>query len=179
MINRSTIKLTQASILLAVALVFQMLGSKIPGINQYIVGSAVNAVLLLAAYLCGAFYGVSIAILTPISALLLGQLKPILAPFIPFIMIGNLILVVCFSLLCMKGVWGQYLGIITAAFLKFIFLYTSVAKLIYIFKINLPAPAVKSLSAAMGITQFFTALIGGIIAIALIRVLDNKLKASN
>lgn len=177
--NKSILKLTQTSILLAIALVFQMTGSKIPGINQYIVGSVINAVLLLTTYLCGTFYGASMAVLTPWTALLVGQLKPALAPFIPFIMLGNLILVICFGLLSKKGAFGKYLGVICAALFKYIFLYLSALKLLFFFKLNLPSAAAKSLSTAMGITQLFTAVIGGVIAMALIKILANKLNTLN
>jgi hypothetical protein len=177
--NKSILKLTQTSILLAIALVFQMVGSRFPGINQYIVGSMINAVLLLTTYICGTFYGAAIAVLTLWTALLAGQLKPALAPFIPFIMLGNLILVLCFGVLCGKGNLGKYIGVIMAAAAKFIFLYLSAVKLIFVFKLSIPAPAVKALSVSMGITQLFTALIGGILALGLIKLLSNKISISN
>lgn len=177
--NKNVTYLVQSSVLLAMAIVFQFIGSKIPEINQLLVGSVVNAVLLIATYACGTFYGAAVGVLTPLTALLVGQLKPALAPFIPFIMIGNAILVVCFGILHKKGNLGKYFGIIVGALLKFVFLYLSATKLIHLFKMNFPAKIAKALSVSMGAAQLITALIGGIIALVLIEILFKKLKIAN
>jgi riboflavin transporter len=174
--NKNVTYLVQSSVLLASAIVFQIVGSRIPGINQLLVGSVINAVLLVAAYLCGTFYGAAIGVLTPWTALLVGQLKPAMAPFIPFIMIGNALFVICFGLLASKMQKGKYAGIALGAVLKFSFLYFSATKLIYLFKMNLPANIAKALATAMGSTQLVTALIGGALALALIETLVKRVK---
>lgn len=177
--NKNILSLVQSSVLLAMVIVFQTLGSKLPAINQYFVGSVVNATLLLAAYLCGTFYGTAVGVLTPLTALLVGQLKPALAPFIPFIIIGNAILTISFGLLNKKGSIGKYFGIALGAVLKFAFLYYSALKLIYIFNVGIPEKAKQSLSVAMGISQLITAAIGGAIALVLIQILFKKIRISN
>jgi riboflavin transporter len=176
--NKNVTCLVQSSILLASAIVFQIVGSKVPGINQLLVGSVINAVLIVAAYVCGGFYGTAIGVLTPWTALLVGQLKPAMAPFIPFIMIGNAIFVICFSILASKNKYGKYAGIAFGALFKFGFLYLSATKLIYLFKMNFPNNVAKALSTAMGTTQLITAIIGGAIAITLIEVLVKRVKIS-
>lgn len=172
--NKNVICLVQSSILLATAIVFQLIGSKIPGINQLLVGSVINSVLLVVTYLCGTFYGTAVGVLTPLTALLVGQLKPAMAPFIPFIMIGNCIFVISYGLFLSKSSYVKYTGVGLGAILKFLFLSLSAKKFIYIFKMNFPAPIAKALAVAMGTTQLITALIGGVLAIALIEILVKR-----
>lgn len=174
--NKKVTLLVQSSLLLAVTIVFQFIGSKIPGLNQYLVGSIVNAVLLTTTYICGTFYGAAVGVLTPWTALLVGQLKPQMVPFIPFIMAGNAIYVIVFGLLCKKTNIGKYIGILSGAALKFAFLYLSVNKLIHLFALKLSPQIQKNLAVSMGMIQLFTALIGGAIALVLIEILFKKLK---
>jgi riboflavin transporter len=175
MINKNVTYLVQSSVLLATAIVFQVVGSRIPGINQLLVGSVVNAVLLISSYLCGTFYGTAVGVLTPWTALLVGQLKPAMAPFIPFIMLGNAVFVIAFGLLAAKKPFGKYAGIALGAVLKFCFLYLAANKLIYLFKMNFPEKIAKSLATAMGTTQLVTALIGGALSLTLIEILFKRI----
>lgn len=177
--SKNVTYLVQSSMLLATAIVFQIVGSRVPGINQLLVGSVINAVLLVAAYICGTFYGTAIGVLTPLTALLIGQLKPAMAPFIPFIMIGNALFVICFGLLNTKSQYGKYVGIALGAVLKFSFLYWAANKLIYLFNMNFPKNISTVLAAAMGTTQLITALIGGVLALMLIQILIKRVKITN
>lgn len=177
--NKNVTLLVQSSLLLAFAIVFQFVGSKFPGLNQYLVGSVVNAILLTSAYICGTFYGIAVGVLTPWTALLVGQLNPAMVPFIPFIMIGNAILVAVFGLLCKKSNFGKYIGVLLGSLLKFGFLYLSANKLIHIFGMNLKAEIEKKLIVSMGIIQLFTALIGGVIALGLIYTLFKRLNITD
>jgi hypothetical protein len=176
--NNNVKYLVQSSLLLAAAVVFQIVGSKIPGINQYLVGTVINAILLITTYMCGIFYGSAVGILTPWTALLVGQLKPAMVPFIPFIIIGNAIFTISFGLLLNKKYYGKYLGIALGCILKFSFLYFSANKLIYTFNMNFPKNIVKALSVSMGATQLITAAAGGILALILIEILLKRIKSS-
>lgn len=173
--NKNVTYLVQSSVLLATAIVFQVVGSRIPGINQLLVGSVINAVLLITAYLCGTFYGAAVGVLTPWTALLVGQLKPAMAPFIPFIMIGNAVFVIAFGLLASKKPYGKFFGIAFGAVLKFGFLYLAANQLIYMLNMNFPKNIAKALSTAMGTTQLITALIGGALALVLIEILFKRI----
>jgi riboflavin transporter len=168
--------LAQSSILLAAAIVFQLVGSRIPGINQLLVGSVINAILVITAYMCGTFYGIAVGVLTPLTALMIGQLKPAMAPFIPFIILGNAVYVLSFGLLVSWKNYGKYAGIALGAVMKFGFLYLAATQLIYLFKMNFPNAVAKALKAAMGTTQLVTALIGGALSLFLIEILVKRVK---
>lgn len=164
----------KSGMLLAIAIVAQLIGKNIPQISQIFVGPVINLILILATFICGIWYGCAIGILTPLTAWILGQLPTPLGPFIPFIMVGNCIFILAFGLLRKYRVYGRYLGVILGAFLKYIFLYLSAVKLIFLFKINFPAPVTKMLAAAMGMPQLVTALTGGIAALLFLEVLKKR-----
>jgi len=172
--NKGVQKLVRGGLLLAIAVVIIFAGKNFPQVNQFLVGPGVNAVLLLTAYICGTYYGIGVGLLTPLVALLVGQLNQAFAPFVPFIMIGNAIYVLLFGLLKGKIKLGKYAGVISGSVLKFLFLYLSVSKLVTLFSLNIPKPLLKKLAAAMGFPQLITALIGGIIAIAIIEILKAR-----
>jgi hypothetical protein len=140
--------LTRAAILLALALGIQSL--RLP---QGVTGPSINAILLIGAVLLAPWGGVVIGLLTPLTAFLFGQLNPILAPAVPFIMAGNGILVLVFG-------YGRrvnvYLALIIAALAKYLVLSTAVRYLI-----KVPA----SVGIALQIPQFVTAFMGGVAAL--------------
>lgn len=170
-----TKNLIRSSLLLALAIVLQLVGSRVPQqINQFLVGPAVNAILIISAYICGKFWGISIGILTPLLAWLVGQLAAPFAPFIPFIMIGNAIFVLSFSLLKDFKKFGAYLGIIIGAVLKYVFLFLSASKLVGLLNLSIPKKLAGKLILAMGIPQLITALVGGAVALIIIKILESR-----
>ncbi len=171
--NKNTKNIVRAAILLAIAIVVQFIGKNVPEVNQFLVGPLVNSVLLLTAFICGTKWGGITGALTPIMALLVGQLASPMMPFIPFIMIGNILYVVVFGLLKDKN-FGLYIGILAGAFIKFIFLYLSATKLVYLFGLNLPEKILAKLAVSMGFTQFITAITGGIITVIIIKILKQR-----
>ncbi|MBZ9688729.1 ECF transporter S component [Clostridium estertheticum] len=172
--NLNINKLVKASLFLALAIVFQVIGKTAPQISQFFVGPAINAILILTAAICGGVYGVFVGCLTPLLAWLTGQLPSAFGPFIPFIMIGNILFVLCFVLVWKRGKYGKYLGIILGAFIKYIFLSVSASKLIPLFKLNIPVKMANMLVISMGIPQLITALIGGAFALILIEILRKR-----
>ncbi|MBU3090959.1 ECF transporter S component [Clostridium sp. CM028] len=172
--NRNVTNLVKASLFLALAIVFQVVGKTLPGISQFFVGPAVNAILILTAAICGGGYGVLVASLTPLLAWLTGQLASVLGPFLPFIIIGNIIFVLSFVILNKRGKYGEHLGVITGAFIKYIFLSISASKLIPLFNLNMPPKIVNKLVITMGSPQLITALIGGAFALILIEILTKR-----
>lgn len=171
--NSSTQNIVRTALLLAVVIVFQFIGRNIPQINQFFVGPVVNAILLITAYICGTKWGVLTGLLTPIMALLVGQLAAPMAPFIPFIAVGNMIYVLIFGLLIQNKI-KRVIGIILGSSAKFIFLYFSAVKLTHLFSLNIPPKVLSSLAVAMGIPQLITGLAGGILALALIEILARR-----
>jgi hypothetical protein len=143
--------LTQTALLLALALGLQSLH-----LPQVITGAVINSVLLVAAVLVTPWGGATIGLLTPVTALLLGQLNPILAPAIPFIMAANAGFALVFG-------FGRkvnlYLAAVLAACLKFGLLAAAVR-----FVLALPKPV----TVALQVPQLVTALAGvGVAVLAL------------
>lgn len=172
--SRNVNHLIKASLFLALAIVFQVVGKNLPTISQFFVGPAINAILILTAAICGGIYGVLVGSLTPLLAYLTGQLPSALGPFIPFIIVGNILFVLSFVILSKQEKYGKYLGIIIGSFIKYVFLSFSASKLIPLFNLNMPAKIVKKLAITMGLPQLITALIGGAFALILIEILRKR-----
>jgi len=145
--------LTRTAILLAITLAFQMLG-----FPQMVTGPAVNAMLLISGTYVGIIGAVIIGMLTPLIAFVRGILAPPLAPMIPFIMVGNAVLIIAYVISRAKlgkGYAGSAVGLIIGAIIKFLILSSAVR-----FIVSVPPPVAK----AMQIPQLYTALLGGVIA---------------
>lgn len=158
--------------LLAVTLILELIG-----LPQPFTGPLVNMMLILTALILGPLSGVGLGTLTPIVALLRGQLPAPLAPMVPFIAVGNGLLVACFALFGQrfrraegKGiVWvTAVLGLLLGAAAKAGFLYGSALKLLpLIMGKSLPA----RLIGMMALPQFVTAVLGGLAALVLFRLI--------
>ncbi len=123
----------------------------------------VNAVLLVAAILIGPMEAVLLGLMPSTVALATGLLPLPLAPMVPFIMLGNAILIAVFYYLYRRNF---FVAIGVAAFLKFAFLHQTVVWLMGRF---LEENFVAKLAVMMSWPQFFTALIGGAIAYLILR----------
>ena len=149
--------LVQFSSLMAVATIAPFF------LQQAIVGPAVNATLFISVVLLGSRNAMLIGILPSLVALSTGLLPPVLAPMIPFIMTGNVLLILVFSSLIKKNYWT---GMITASFLKFVFLFGASSIVIDLLLNKDVAPKVAMI---MSYPQLFTALSGGLIAFLFLR----------
>lgn len=145
------------------------------GFPQPVTGPLINAILYISTSLLGCISGIIIGCITPLVALIRGQLPPFLAPMVPFIMIGNGLLVVIYYFIAsrkrnkspIKQI-TKYIAILFASVLKFLFLSIS-------FKIV--APLIISndiphkLTLLMSTPQLYSALFGGIIALIILEIL--------
>ncbi len=143
--------ISRTAILLAIALVFQM-----GGFPQFITGPLVNTVLYLAAMIVGWQGGMLIGVLTPVIASIRGILPPPLTPLIPFIALGNSILVILFFWLKAKN---RIVAIVIASVVKFLLLVSAVKLLVQV------PPVIANM---MSMPQLITALAGGAIALVII-----------
>lgn len=138
---------------------------------QYVVGSVVNAALILAAFNLK-FQKTLPVILLPslgvlISGLIFGKFTIFLVYMIPFIWIGNSILVFGIKYLNLKHKLNKVLSITISGIIKTVFLFTSAFILVNL-KI-LPPPFLV----AMGLFQLYTVLIGGTGAIIIQKLKKN------
>ena len=126
--------------------------------QQMITGPIVNATLFISTLLLGTEAGIVVGLIPSVVALSAGLLPPILAPMIPFIMIGNTILILTFDTLKNKNYW---LRVVTSSFLKFIFLYATSSVVI---NLLLKKDIAQQVAIMMSWPQLITALSGGILA---------------
>lgn len=131
---------------------------------QLVSGSIVNAVLIVSSAIFGLRAGILAGIIPSAIALSAGLLPVALAPMVPFIIMGNAVLVIVFSFLRNKS-FG--LGIISGALAKFLFL--SLSGFMFVNFVSGKQIAVAAAN-MFGLTQLFTALAGGLIAWMFIKI---------
>ncbi|MCX6789799.1 MAG: iron hydrogenase [Candidatus Gribaldobacteria bacterium] len=168
------ISMAQFGALLAVAVLAPLLHS------QLITGTIVNAVLFLATATLGWTPAIAIGALPSLVAAMAGTLPSPLIPMIPFIITGNIILVMTLKgteFLSPRKELGSFrassffLGAISASILKFLFLYATSATL---FQFILPQKLAPQIAAMMSWPQLTTALLGGLLAFIFLRIYKNK-----
>ncbi|MBN2224314.1 MAG: ECF transporter S component [Deltaproteobacteria bacterium] len=130
--------------------------------NIFVVGTLVNACLLIAVDYAGIRGAAVIAFAVPFTALLAGA--PIPLPFLPFIGAGNFLLVLMSYLFKRKTI-----GIFVGAVAKFLFLFGAVAAFLRL--TQLPAALSAVLYFSFSWPQLVTALLGGVVYFATRRVL--------
>jgi hypothetical protein len=136
--------------------------------QQLVAGTIVNATLIIGVSLLGARDGLLIGLLPSSIALATGLLSPALAPMIPFIIIGNALLVLAFNYLSKINFW---VGAIVGSVVKFAFLYGTSTVVIGLLINKQVAPAVAQM---MAWPQLVTAVAGGILAFGVIRLLKKS-----
>lgn len=131
--------------------------------NQIITGSLVNATLFIAAATLG-FRGATLISFVPsLLALFFGTLPISLAPFIPFIILSNILLVLVFISFRKAN---YFVRIFSAAALKFLFLFTISS---WAFSFLFQGALFKTALIMLGWPQLITALIGGALAYAFLK----------
>lgn len=153
--DKKTNTLTRAAILLAIALVFQFVK-----MGQLVTGSGINAVLIVAAQICGLPWAAAIGAITPFMAVVLGVQPPALIPVVPFIVAGNILYAAAYSVLKKRG---KIAAVGLAAMVKFGLLYSAVN---YFLTVKAP------IKAALSFPQLLTALIGGALALVILKFLN-------
>ena len=169
--HKRTLFISRLAIILSLTIVIQL-----AGFPQPITGPLINAMLFITATLFGNLAGIILGCLTPTAALIRGQLPPVLAPMVPFIALGNIVLVLTYNFVIRQKSFkknhlqsiNKYVGVLLAAFFKFVFLYLSV-KIILPVVLNIPLHS--KIAVLMTTPQFITAIIGGIIALMMVRIL--------
>jgi hypothetical protein len=162
--------MTRTSLLLALVVTVQMAGRLIPNSN-FVVGPLVNACLLVSTALAGVWSGIIISVISPFASLINNHapVAAALLPFAPFVAIGNAVYVLSYYLFKKRS---SVVGVGIGSILKFAFLYSSINIFLQFF--NFPKFA-KVLSFLFGWPQLITALIGGIIALAVIKILKDHI----
>ena len=172
--------ITETAVMLALLVSLQALTKPM---GQLVTGSCVNAVLAVSALVGGLSCGLTVALISPVLAFLLGIAPQILT--VPAIMVGNAVYVVLLVLLADKSgkhIGKQVVAWLVAAGAKFAALYAIVVLLIcgvlsesLLASGVMKAPMLKALPATFSWPQLFTALIGGVVALLIVPVLRKAL----
>ena len=183
--NKKALWITETAVMLALLVVLQGLTKPL---GQLVTGSCVNAVLAVTVLLAGMSSGLTVALVSPVCAYLLG-IAPNFITVLP-IMVGNVCFVVLLRLIAgnsHKPLWRQPVALAAAAGTKFAVLYFLVVKVICGFAsgallgkklgdvVVLAQPMLKMLPATFTWPQLFTALIGGGVALLIVPALRKAL----
>jgi len=174
--NKKVLWITQTAVMLALLVALQAI-TKPAG--QAVTGSFVNAVLAVTVLVAGICSGVTVAVISPVLAYLLGIAPQILT--VPAIMVGNSVFVAVLYVIAGKDsrkILRRILAWIGAALAKFSVLYAIVVWLIcgvlaeqLLTSGVLKEPMLTVLPATFSWLQLVTALIGGAVALLIAPVL--------
>lgn len=137
-------------VILSLSLLTQVLGL------SYFASILLNMFLFASAVLVGTVGGVLIGTLTPVIAISIGLLPDGLMPLLPFVIGGNIALVVIYNYLGQKG---KLLSMGIASFIRFTILSSGVR---YLSNLS------EEVSNMMQVAQLATALAGGLLSLLLI-----------
>ena len=173
--------ITQTAVMLALLITLQAVTKSF---GQLVTGSFVNAVLAVSVLFGGWGCGLTVALLSPIFAFLLGVAPNALT--VPVIMLGNAFFVLAIRLLC-NGTWVKQVGgLLLSAGIKFIVLHELVVNVIcgvaadYLLDQGLlKAPMLNALPLTFSWPQLVTALIGGGAALIMVPILKKALRRAS
>ena len=149
--------------------------------GQIVTGSCVNLLLAMAALVGGVWSGVTVAVLSPVFAKLLG-IGP-LWPLVPCVALGNAVYAVLFALLVRKflqkkGWAASYGSMLLAAAAKFAVLWLVLVKLAAPLVVP-KAEALAKITAMFTWPQLITAVIGGVLACLIAPLVCRALEKKN
>ncbi|MBE6731474.1 MAG: ECF transporter S component [Ruminococcaceae bacterium] len=183
--NKKILKITETAVMLALLIALQAVTKPL---GQIVTGSCVNAVLAITVMLVGMGGGISVALISPVCAFLLG-IAPNFVTVLP-IMIGNVCFVVLLKLIAgesFKPYWRPIAALIAAAAVKFGVLYFLVVVVICGLAsgallgqkigeiVVLAPPMLEMLPTMFTWPQLITALIGGAVALLITPILKKAL----
>ena len=176
--NKKILWVTETAVMLALLVALQYLTKSF---GQFVTGSCVNAILAVSTLLAGPGSGITVALVSPVLAYLLGIAPQVLV--VPAIMIGNTVFVVLLHFLAKsRKPFMQVTGLLAAAVCKFAVLYLIVAKVVCGLLADsllasgvLKQPMLQALPATFSWPQLVTALIGGGVALLIAPVLKKAL----
>ena len=179
--NKKIRWITETAVMLALLVSLQALTKPM---GQLVTGSCVNTILAVSVLVGGYSCGLTVALISPVLAFLLGIAPQILT--VPAIMVGNAVYVTLLHFLAdpsARNLGRQIAAWAVAAVGKFATLYLLVAKLIcgvmaesLLASGALKEPMLKALPATFSWPQLITALIGGGLALLIVPTIRKAVK---
>ncbi len=174
--KKTVLWITRTAIFLALLIAFQFITAPLG--TTLVTGSLVNLMLIVSVMTCGLPSGLTVAVISPVLAKLLG-VGP-LWEIIPFIILGNITISLLWHLIGNRKIVNTYVPLVIAAIVagtaKFAVLYFSIVQIAIPFLLNLPEQQAAVISGMFSVSQLFTALIGGTVAIIVIPPLRKVIK---
>jgi len=177
-INKNVLWITRTAVFIATTVALQaltVLTIPPPG-NQFVTGTIVNMMLILAVMTCKLPSGLVVASISPVIPTLLG-FGP-LWPIVPFISAGNIVLVTMWHFIGNMKLPTKYLSYICALIIgasaKFSVLYFGIVRIAIPYILGLPEGSV--LSFMFSYPQLITASAGGVFAILVLPALRKAIK---
>lgn len=131
---------------------------------QWLTGPIVNALLIIVFFIVGIRSALVLCLIPSLMALVGGLIPAILAPVVPFIMIGNVIYIISIDRIYTYFINKKYAylyGVVIGAIAKFIFIYFSTS---FIAKLIIKQELMQKVAQMMSWPQLATAVMGGMIA---------------
>jgi len=172
-IHKNVLWITRTAVFIATTVALQALTVLTipPPANQFVTGTIVNMMLILAVMTCKLPSGIVVASITPVIPTLLG-FGP-LWPIVPFISAGNIVLVIMWHFIGNMKLPVKHLSyicaLVIAASAKFSVLYFGIVKIAIPHILGLPDGNI--LSFMFSYPQLITASAGGVFAIIVLPAL--------
>jgi len=155
-------------------------------LGQFVTGSCVNFLLVTSSIIVGLPSAAVVAVISPIGAFLILGI-PAFPIIIPFMMAGNLVLVIVIHFVSGKSFDNlnktAYLricaAVVAGAVCKFLVLWIGIVKIALSFIPDIMQPQIDAMAAVFSWPQLVTAFIGSSLAVIVIPSLKKALKLSN
>ncbi len=178
--HKNILWITRTAVFTALLIVIQ--AATAPLNVTLVTGSLVNLILILSVMTCGLLSGLTVAALSPFFAKLLG-IGPAFWTLIPFIALGNIVLVFVWHLVAnrriVNSMVSHIMALVLAAVLKFLMLYAGIVMIAVPVLMGLPEKQASVLSATFSFPQLITASIGGAVAMLILPTLKKALGSPN
>ena len=171
---KKTVWIVRTAICLALLIAVQFFTRSF---GQLATGSCVNLVLAVSALIGGVWSGITVAVISPFCAYLLG-IGPAFLPIVPMVAVGNMVLVVILHLLASRDkiATRSYLAVAVGAATKFLALWLLIVKLV-LPTLGLAEKQVAAISASFSWPQLVTAAIGGVLAVTIAPLIRKALRS--
>ncbi|MEA4816040.1 MAG: ECF transporter S component [Lachnospiraceae bacterium] len=167
--------ITSTAIFIALLIILQ--AATAPLGNMFVTGSIVNLLLIISVMTCGLSSGLAVGVISPIMAKLFG-IGPLWS-LIPFIMLGNSVLILLWHLVDKLNKGNKFfpyiLALVFAATAKFFTLYIGIVKIAIPLFLGLPEKQAAAISNMFSVPQLITAMIGGALAITILPTLKKAI----
>jgi len=179
--TKPAIFITQTAVMLALLMGTQFITKPL---GQFVTGSLVNLILLISVFIVGIRSGIIVAALSNFLAFLVGM-GPVFIQIVPFVAVGNVLLVVIANLVRkhmtkgnVKDVLMSAAGLVAASIAKFLFLWLGLVMIALPFIPGIKEQQIAMISAAFSWPQLVTALIGSALSMMIVPLLKRAIKAA-